>query len=274
MFFIPLTLIRSARITRCVPKSAGRSVLWGASLLGLIAAGALAQGKDVDVSTYPTEVQKAYRVFASRCSRCHDTSKALAASYSTDKEWQGVIRRMARMSGAAISPAEQDDIRKFLVFHTGVRSGKQTPATGTAEGRPAAPVHVEPFIVTRDGLRIEVLAREPQTLRRSHDGDWVTEAPRAEETLYLVVHLLDEETREKLPYAKVSARLIDGADSSTLTLAPALGPDGFHYGANLAAPAGRLRLSLTIEPPTLAQVGGTTLKLTRPVTVEAELDRR
>lgn len=253
-------------------------------LIGGLAGKAGAQGKEVDVSAYPAEVQKAYRVFNTKCSRCHATSKPLAASYSTDQEWQGVIRRMARMPGAAISPAEQDDIRKFLVFHAAVRSGKQPLAppspAGGAEPRPAAAVRVEPVVVTRDGVRIEASAREPQSVRRPRDGgrsaptDWVTEAPRAEDTLYLIVRLLDDETREKLPYAKISARVVGGADSSTRTLVPALGPDGFHYGTNLAAPAGRIRISLSIDPPSLAQVGSTALKLTRPMTVEVELDRR
>jgi hypothetical protein len=249
-----------------------------AALLCAVAGPARGQGNAVDVSAYPADMQRAYKVFATRCSRCHAIGKPLAASYTTDQEWQDVIRRMARMQGASIAPSEQDDCRKFLVFHMKVRSGQQklsaAPAANAAEPRPAAGAGPEPVAQTRDGVRIEVLAREPQSLRQPRDGNWVSEAPRGDETLYLVVRLLDDETREKIPYARVSARVLGGAENSARPLAPAVGPDGFHYGANLVAPPGRLRLSLTIEPPSLAQVGSTTLKLTRPMTVEVELERR
>ena len=58
----------------------------------------------VDVSGYPSDVQKRHKLFAAKCSRCHDLSRALTARYTTPAQWKDLVERMARRPGAGISP--------------------------------------------------------------------------------------------------------------------------------------------------------------------------
>jgi hypothetical protein len=248
-------------------------------LLVLFTAMAGAQSDSVDVSSYPAEMQRTYRTFTSKCSRCHALSRPLGARYGSPQQWRDLIRRMARLPGAAISPADQEEIHKFLVFYAEARDGKRT-APGSPEpakpeprrGSDAPPP--APAAATRDGIRIEATVREPQPVRRLREGRWVEEAPAGEATLYLAVRVTEEKTSERLPYAEVRARIVSAsAEASFQSLVPAFGPEGFHYGANLAAPPGRVRLEVTIAPPPVALVGGTTPRLAQSITVALELDR-
>jgi hypothetical protein len=182
---------------------------------------------------------------------------------------------MSRLPGAGISPADQNEVHKFLVYHADARSGKLPAAPVAAPPGPAsitATPASAPVVATDEGLRIEVTTREPQSVRRSRDGQSTTEAPPSDATLYLVVQVKAAESGEKLPYATVSARL-STARGASQPLAPAMGPEGFHYGANLAAPPGPLQVEITIEPPAVAQVGSATALLSRPVTVKLDLVR-
>jgi hypothetical protein len=183
---------------------------------------------------------------------------------------------MARMPGSAISPADQEEIVRFLTFHAGVRAGQRKSVPGTEDpqalsrGGPAP--QREPVAVTREGLRIEALVRAAQPMRRYREGRWAEEAPHGDDSVYLLVRVIDEQTKQALPYLDLSARLV-GGDGRRHALAPGLDTDGIHYGANLAAPPGALHLELSVGPATLAHIGGATSRLARPVTVQMELDR-
>src|SRR3954451_20984812 len=98
--------------TRLRPRRAA----WSALALALLGAGAaIAQQDSVDVSSYPPEAQRDYQVFAAKCSRCHALSRPLRASYRTDRQWQDVITRMARLPGAGLSREDQAASVRFLV---------------------------------------------------------------------------------------------------------------------------------------------------------------
>src|ERR1041385_5619666 len=72
------------------------------------------QSGSIDVSGYPPEVQKQYKTFAEKCSKCHDLSRPLTAKYTTEAQWREMVSRMARKPGASISRKDQGEITKFL----------------------------------------------------------------------------------------------------------------------------------------------------------------
>src|SRR5215217_5658659 len=94
----------------------GLGLAAGAAVFSL--SGLMAQPSDsADVSNLPAEVQKQHQVFAAKCSRCHDASRALTAKYHGEAQWRDLVDRMARKPGAGISRKDQAAITSFLVFH-------------------------------------------------------------------------------------------------------------------------------------------------------------
>ena len=74
----------------------------------------------VEVGAYPAEVQQAYRVFASRCSKCH----SLARPINTDMTaggWKLYVKRMMNKPDSGISPAQGKKIYSFLKYYQGVK---------------------------------------------------------------------------------------------------------------------------------------------------------
>jgi cytochrome c5 len=222
------------------------------------------------VAAYPPEVQKQYKSFADKCSRCHDLARPLTAKYSTEAQWRDLVVRMARKPGGGIGPKDQDAITAFLVYNQKARSGVAAAAavtTGTvaptsapavpvspAEVIPAAPGTAAQATDSKSGLRVEVDALPAQPITVPADGKWTTEAPGEGETLFLSVRLVDEATGEKVPYATIRARVGD-ENAEAKELRPLFGAKGFQYGRNFAAPAGDLQVSLEVQPPVLARVG-------------------
>jgi cytochrome c2 len=208
-----------------------------------------------DVSSYPADVQKQYRVFAEKCSRCHDLTRGLTARYTGPAQWKDLVERMARRPGAGISPRDRATITSFLVYHERARGGAPSAPSDGADAPPASPAPGNAQGSTVEGgMRVEVEALPAQSIDTLADGKWVTESPAEGENLFLVVRLYDERMREKVPYATVRARLSDDGGAVPKTLRPLFGPNGFYYGRNFAAPSGDLAVTVSVEPPALGRV--------------------
>ena len=69
----------------------------------------------IDVNSYPAEIQNGYRVFANKCSACHDLSSSLKQSRSP-QAWTAEVHRMQAMASSHINDREADQIVKFLVY--------------------------------------------------------------------------------------------------------------------------------------------------------------
>ncbi len=269
-----------------------------AGVLGFGLSGLAAQpsGKD-DVSNYPPDVQKQYRVFADKCSRCHDLSRPLSAKYTTEAQWRGMVARMARKPGAGISPKDQDTITRFLVYHQQAQAGSAPPPAG--EGTPPAttPSATPPAATgglipppppartdagtapaegatERGGLRVEVDAMPAQPIVVPADGRWTTEMPGPGENLFLSVRLFDAATGEKVPYATIRARVGGEGAPAARPLRPLFGAKGFQYGGNFAAPPGDLEVSLEVEPPPLGRVNDDGHRWTSPLNLKLTLHGR
>jgi hypothetical protein len=68
---------------------------------------------------------------------------------------------------------------------------------------------------------------------------------------HLMVFVSDVRSGEPLPYLPVSATVVQARRAQTLRLAPMLGDQGFHYGADVALPDAGSRITVSIGPPTI-----------------------
>jgi len=88
---------------------------------------------------------------------------------------------------------------------------------------------------------------------------------------HLMVFVADRATDEPIPYLPVSATIrAPGQPARRVSLAPMVGGQGFHYGANVTLPDGAHTVTVTIGPlsvPTMATVKG---RFARPATVVFE----
>ena len=71
---------------------------------------------DQKVSTYPTEVQRGYALFRTRCSNCHSIAQPLSGRVRPNR-WTGMVRRMARKPASGIRREEILPIVSFLEYH-------------------------------------------------------------------------------------------------------------------------------------------------------------
>jgi hypothetical protein len=93
-------------------------------------------------------------------------------------------------------------------------------------------------------------------------------APAARPAGHLMVFVADATTAERIPYLPVTAVITAGKDAGrTLRLAPMLGDDGFHYGADVALPPGTSKITVTLGVPTLKTMGGVAGRFGKPVTL-------
>jgi len=75
----------------------------------------------IDVSKYPTGIQKNYKVFSRKCSQCHSLSRPIDSDYVLPIEWSHCIGRMKRQSGSGIGSSEAGKLYDFLVYDSSVR---------------------------------------------------------------------------------------------------------------------------------------------------------
>jgi hypothetical protein len=75
------------------------------------------RGDRVDVSSYPPDIQAAYRVFAVRCSRCHTLARPLNARITDPQHWIRYVTRMRRQPGSGIDRSNADIILRFLLYY-------------------------------------------------------------------------------------------------------------------------------------------------------------
>lgn len=100
------------------------------------------RGDRVDVSSYPPDIQAAYKVFAERCSRCHTLARPLNAHISDPQHWIRYVTRMRRQPGSGINADNADIILRFLLYYHREPDSEPAPAAETAP--PPPPTIVRP----------------------------------------------------------------------------------------------------------------------------------
>ena len=104
--------------------------------VAVLAAGSLVRGEEpldpriaaydkgpatIDVSKYPPEMQKSYKLFAERCAKCHTVARAINSDFVLDDEWERYVKRMMRKPGSGITSADGKAIFEFLAYDSRTR---------------------------------------------------------------------------------------------------------------------------------------------------------
>ncbi len=80
------------------------------------------EGPDkVDISKYPANVKKGYKVFADLCARCHPLARAINCDFVLADDWERYIKRMMRRGGTLIKPDDALQIFEFVVYDSKIR---------------------------------------------------------------------------------------------------------------------------------------------------------
>lgn len=81
----------------------------------------------INVSGYPPEMQKSYRVFAEKCSKCHTIARPINTTM-TRPEWERYVKRMMHKPNSGISDKQGKEIFEFLVYDEENRKAKNPKA--------------------------------------------------------------------------------------------------------------------------------------------------
>ena len=92
----------------------------------------------IDVSKYPAKIQEDYKVFATKCKKCHTLARPINCELALDTEWESYLKRMMRKAGTWISADQGAQIYEFLTYDTKIRK-KSLYDRKLKEGGPATP---------------------------------------------------------------------------------------------------------------------------------------
>lgn len=77
--------------------------------------------KTINVSQYPAEQQKSYKLFQAKCVTCHVIARGINTDMVVPADWERYIKRMMYKPNSGISNAEARDLFRFLVYDASVR---------------------------------------------------------------------------------------------------------------------------------------------------------
>jgi hypothetical protein len=81
----------------------------------------------IDVSSYPAPMQSAYKVFSTKCSKCHTIARPINTMMKTD-EWSRYVKRRMHKPNSGIGDNQGKQIYEFLVFDQEARKDKNPKA--------------------------------------------------------------------------------------------------------------------------------------------------
>jgi len=86
------------------------------------------KGSDkIDVSGYPPEMQKRYRLFATKCSKCHTAARAINTTMPKEA-WSQSIKRMLDKPSSSLSVEQGRQILEFMMYDEKERKAKNPGA--------------------------------------------------------------------------------------------------------------------------------------------------
>ena len=81
----------------------------------------------IDVSAYPAQQQAAYKVFTTKCSKCHTIARPINTMMKRD-EWERYVKRMMHKPNSGIGDKQGKQIFEFLIFDQAERKDKNPKA--------------------------------------------------------------------------------------------------------------------------------------------------
>ncbi len=116
-------------------------------------------------------------------------------------------------------------------------------------------------------VRLDYRGGDAHAGHEGHAGHTATTAAPG----HLMVFVADRATGEPVPYLPVSATIrAAGKPARSVKLLPMVGGQGFHYGVNVALPAGAHTVTLTIGAVTIQAMASAKGRFAKPVTVVFE----
>ena len=113
------------------------SIVGAFAILGVLGTSAVLRGQDepldpriaaydkgpakIDVSKYPAPMQANYKVFTTKCSKCHTVARAINCEFVLEDEWERYVKRMMNKAGTFISATEGKQIYEFVVYDSKTR---------------------------------------------------------------------------------------------------------------------------------------------------------
>jgi len=77
--------------------------------------------KTIDVTRYPADQQKAYKLFSQKCSQCHSIARGINTDMVLPGEWERYVKRMMFKPNSGITNDEGRTLYRFLVYDASVR---------------------------------------------------------------------------------------------------------------------------------------------------------
>ena len=81
----------------------------------------------IDVSAYPAAQQANYKLFASKCSKCHTIARPINTMMKRD-EWERYVKRMMHKPNSGINDSQGKQIFDFVVYDQTERKDKNPKA--------------------------------------------------------------------------------------------------------------------------------------------------
>ena len=81
----------------------------------------------IDVSQYPPAQQANYKLFSTKCSKCHTIARPLNTMMKRD-EWERYVKRMMHKPNSGISDSQGKQIFDFMVYDQTERKDKNPKA--------------------------------------------------------------------------------------------------------------------------------------------------
>jgi hypothetical protein len=86
------------------------------------------RGPDViDVSGYPAQLQETYKLFRTKCSKCHTIARPINTTMARD-EWERYVKRMMHKPNSGIRGADGKNIFDFLIQDQEARKSRNPGA--------------------------------------------------------------------------------------------------------------------------------------------------
>jgi hypothetical protein len=75
----------------------------------------------IDVSKYPAEMKRKYKVFTEICGKCHTLARAVNCDFAVEDDWERYIKRMMRRGRGLITSEVAQDAFDFAVYDSKIR---------------------------------------------------------------------------------------------------------------------------------------------------------
>src|SRR6266513_901424 len=77
----------------------------------------------INVSTYSPDLQKGYKVFTEKCSKCHTIARPINTTM-TRAEWERYVKRMMHKPNSGINDNQGKQIFEFIMYDETERKAK------------------------------------------------------------------------------------------------------------------------------------------------------